>query len=362
MKRLQLRNQQRTHSGLREKKPFSRVHADFFYLNHKTFLVIVDSYTKWIELEYMRFSTDCKHVIKVFLNIFARYGLPDVLVTDGGPPFNSLDFVDFFIKQGVHVMKSPPYHPESNGQAERMVRLVKDVFKKFLIDPEIKKLETELQISYFLLNYRNTCLEDDGRFPSERLLSYKPKTLLDLINPKSNFKHNSEVRHDEISPANSATTESFNDQFVDLKCGDLIYYKNANRSDIRRWLPATFLKRISTTIFQISLGGRLIAAHRQQLKVSNASGQQTGPSFDFSGQNMQTNSKNRRKDGDGENSGDVSEQEPDFYGFPAESFIFGGEPSIEQQLNCHENNQQSDIVRRSNRIAKQKRKRDFLYY
>ncbi|XP_055534391.1 uncharacterized protein LOC129723915 [Wyeomyia smithii] len=34
-------------------------------------------------------------------------------------------------------MKSPPYNPSSNGQAERSVRIVKDVLKKFLFDQEI---------------------------------------------------------------------------------------------------------------------------------------------------------------------------------------------------------------------------------
>ncbi|XP_062704137.1 uncharacterized protein K02A2.6-like [Aedes albopictus] len=85
-------------------KPFSRIHADFFHFDRKVFLVVVDSFTKWIELEYMRF------------------GLPDVVVTDGGPPFNSDKFVTFLENQGILVMKSPPYHPESNGQAERTVR------------------------------------------------------------------------------------------------------------------------------------------------------------------------------------------------------------------------------------------------
>lgn len=342
-------------------KPFSRVHADFFHLDHKTFLVIVDSYSKWIELEYMRTSTDSRHVIKVFLNVFARYGLPDVLVTDGGPPFNSADFVNFFERQGVKMMKSPPYHPESNGQAERMVRVVKDVFKKFLIDPEIKKLDTDLQISYFLLNYRNTCLEDGGNFPSERLLSYKPKTLLDLINPKYNFKHNLQVMHDDASPIISTQNDNFNDQFVHLKCGDPIYYKNANKADIRRWLPATYLKRISSTVFQISLGGRQIMAHRQQLKLPVDSRRTKGPRFVFCREDEPRNTRKRQRDVDVEDAGGTSDEEPDFYGFSADSFIFGEEPPIETQLH-NGNHKQSNQIRKSKRNAKKKRKGDFIYF
>lgn len=349
-------------SWIPTKKPFSRVHADFFHLDHKTFLVIVDSCTKWIELEYMKSSTDSNNVIKVFLNVFARYGLPDVLVTDGGPPFNSMNFVDFFENQGVKVMKSPPYHPESNGQAERMVRLVKDVFKKFLIDPEMKKLETDLQVSYFLLNYRNTCQDDDGRFPSERLLSYKPKTLLDLINPKSNFKHNLIIRHDDYSPTVSTSTDNFNDQFVNLKCGDLIYYKNANKSDIRRWLPATYLKRISSNVFQISLGGRMITAHRRQIKISDVPKSTTGSRFVIRRENVQSNSRKRRREVDVEDDERISDQEPDFYGFPAESFIFREETPIGDQIDRQEINLASNQTRKSSRNAKKKRKGDFVYY
>lgn len=103
----------------------------------------------------------------------------------------------FFQNQGIVVMKSPRYHPETNGQAERMVRLVKNVFKKSLVDPQIRTLDTDEQISYFLINSRNICLETDGRFPSERMLSYKPKILFDLINPKHSYKKNlTNVRDD----------------------------------------------------------------------------------------------------------------------------------------------------------------------
>lgn len=110
-------------------RPFSRIHADFFHFQEKVFMLIVDSYSKWLELDYMKYGRDTKKVIKKFIIVFARFGLPDVLVTDGGPPFNSIEFINFMKRQGINVMKSPPYHPESNRQAERCVRTVKEVLK-----------------------------------------------------------------------------------------------------------------------------------------------------------------------------------------------------------------------------------------
>lgn len=215
------------------KKPFSRIHADFFFFERKVFLVVVDSFTKWVEVEEMKYGSDHKKVIKVFLAIFSRYGLPDVLVTDGGPPFNSEYFVNFFKEQGIIVMKSPAYHPESNGQAERIVRLVKDVLKKFLLDPEIRKLDMDEQISYFLMNYRNICLGSDNTFPSERLLSYKPKTTLDLINPKHSFKYNlTESNEDNQTACSTNMKNTYN--LTNLRKGDLLFYKNLNKTDIRQ--------------------------------------------------------------------------------------------------------------------------------
>lgn len=112
-------------------KPFSRIHVDFFYFEHRTYLLIVDSFSKWIEIEWMKQGTDCNKVLQRLAAFFARFGLPDVLVSDNGPPFNSFGFNSFLERQGIKVMKSPPYHPSSNGQAERLVRTVKEVLKKF---------------------------------------------------------------------------------------------------------------------------------------------------------------------------------------------------------------------------------------
>lgn len=265
----------------------------------------------------MPYGTDSKKVIKKFTAMFSRFGLPDVVVTDGGPPFNSFPFIKFLENQGIKVMKSPPYNPQSNGQAERMVRLIKEVFKKFLLDPQMQPLDTEEKVYNFLFNYRNICL-DNGQFPSERVFTFKPKTDLDLINPKSSYKRQLITsQHDESYPKRS-TVISVQDPFTKLTAGDPVYYKNHNPTDIRRWLKVKFIKKLSTNVFQVSLGGRLLSAHRQQLRLAeHAHGQRTTKVwFDRDLPNHSPDSANTT------NQQPTDTDEEDFYGFASDSQIF----------------------------------------
>lgn len=247
-------------------RPFSRVHVDFFFFKHHTFLLIVDSFSKWLEIEWMTKGTDCNKVLKKLVEYFARYGLPDVLVSDGGPPFNSLSFVKFLERQGVKVLKSPPYNPSSNGQAERCVRTVKEVLKKFLLDDEIAELELEDQINLFLFNYRNSALTKDGEFPSEKIFNFMPKTLVDLINPKKYYKN----QLIPIQPSEEVTNEACPNNTIDLldnlMAGDMVWYRNHNPHHHSRWLKATFLKRFSKNTFQVETGNVRAMAHRTQLR------------------------------------------------------------------------------------------------
>lgn len=64
--------------------------------------------------------------------IFSVIGLPAELVSDNGSPFNSTDFNKFCVANGIKVIKSPPYHPQSNGIAERGVQTVKKGLDKFV--------------------------------------------------------------------------------------------------------------------------------------------------------------------------------------------------------------------------------------
>lgn len=292
-------------------RPFSRIHADFFYFDQKVFLIMVDSYSRWLEVELMKIGTDAKRVKSKFMSLFARFGLPDVIVTDGGPPFNSSYLIDFWEKQGIKVMKSPPYHPSSNGQAERMVRVVKDVLKKFLLDPQMKGLDLEDQVSCFLFNYRNTCTED-SRFPSEKLFNFKPKTILDLVNPKNSYKTHLTTQKEEKSTG-FIVDDCERDEFSKLRTGDPIYFKNFKPTDIKRWLDATFLKKISPNVFQVSLGGRTYTAHRDQIKLRY----RRPSNIVCRWEDDNTDGRKRARE-----KSDVSDSDEDFYGFVSDSCLF----------------------------------------
>ncbi|XP_062712910.1 uncharacterized protein K02A2.6 [Aedes albopictus] len=259
-------------------RPFGRVHIDFFYFKHHVFLLIVDSYSKWVEVEWMKNGTACTQVIRKLLAYFARFGFPDILVSDNGPPFNSHDFKTFLERQGIRVLNSPPYNPASNGQAERLVLTVKDVLKKLLLDPEYLHLELVDLISLFLINFRNNTMTMDGFFPSQKVLAYTPKMLIDLINPKRHSNSNTVPqtnnvnRNDDIFVRSNdgLSKEVHNDPLDSLMAGDALWYKNNNPHHQAKWIKAHFLKRMCKNVLQITIGsGLTTTAHRSQIKIVN---------------------------------------------------------------------------------------------
>ncbi|XP_029139104.1 uncharacterized protein K02A2.6-like, partial [Protobothrops mucrosquamatus] len=110
--------------------PWSRIHVDYAGpFQGQFFLVVVDSHSKWLEVVPVSSTTAAK-TIQVLRNIFAAHGLPDVLVSDNGPQFTSAEFQGFLRTNMIHHAASAPFHPSTNGLAERMVRVTKDALKK----------------------------------------------------------------------------------------------------------------------------------------------------------------------------------------------------------------------------------------
>ena len=105
--------------------PWDRVHVDYAgpFMGHM-FLVVIDAYSKWIEIEMVKSAT-AQNTIEHLCMMFARFGLPRVLVIDNGTCFTSSDFSEFASRNGIKHLRIAPYHPSSNGQAERAVQTFK---------------------------------------------------------------------------------------------------------------------------------------------------------------------------------------------------------------------------------------------
>ena len=89
---------------------------------------MVDAHSKWPEVFEMSQSTTVK-TISVLRHLFAAYGLREQIVSDNGPQFTSDEFKDFTTANGIKHIHCAPYHPASNGAAERFVRTFKEAMK-----------------------------------------------------------------------------------------------------------------------------------------------------------------------------------------------------------------------------------------
>ena len=160
-------------------QPWKRVHLDFAGpVEGSMFLLVVDVHSKWPEIHAMS-STTVKKTIEVLRNIFVAYGLPDQIVTDNGPQFTAVDFANFVKANGIKHIRSAPYHPVSNGLAERMVQSFKQAMKAGRIGGR----SLSHRIANFLLTYRTTPHATTGKSPSQLFLKRDIKTRFDLLKP-----------------------------------------------------------------------------------------------------------------------------------------------------------------------------------
>jgi transposase InsO family protein len=158
-------------------RPWSRLHVDYAGpVNNKMILIVIDAHSKWIEAHPVSAISSAATIEKLRAT-FATFGLPDSVVSDNASVFTSHEFTQFLSKNGIEQILVSPYHPASNGLAERAVQTVKEGIRKQLVG----SLETRL--SRFLLTYRVTPHSTTGVSPCELLQGRKLRTQLDLLRP-----------------------------------------------------------------------------------------------------------------------------------------------------------------------------------
>jgi len=86
-------------------------------------LVMVDKFTKWIEVKPIK-KCDGHTAVKFLKDIILRYGYPHSIITDNGTNFAEGAFARFCREKHIRLDIASVAHPASNGQVERSNGLV----------------------------------------------------------------------------------------------------------------------------------------------------------------------------------------------------------------------------------------------
>ena len=155
-------------------EPWSRVHVDHAGpFEGKLILVMVDATTKWIEAMVVPSTTSSITIAKM-REVFARFGLLKTIVSDNGTSFTSAEFTMFLKKNGIQHIRSAPYHPATNGMAERAVRFLKEGLRK----TANTEADLETRINRLLFRYRTTEQTTTKKQPAELMFGRQMRTHL----------------------------------------------------------------------------------------------------------------------------------------------------------------------------------------
>lgn len=106
-------------------RPWSEVSMDFCgpFPNGSYLMVVIDDYSRYPVVEILS-KISAKAVLPKLDSVFALFGIPDVVKTDNGPPFNGSEFKEFANHLGFKHRKITPLWPQANGEAERFMKTI----------------------------------------------------------------------------------------------------------------------------------------------------------------------------------------------------------------------------------------------
>ena len=247
-------------------RPWQTVGTDLFEWDGTNFLLIVDYYSRYVEIERLR-NIRSATVIKKTKAVFSRHGIPEKVISDNGPCYSSHEFATFAKEWDFKHTTSSPHYPKSNGLSEKFVQTVKRILTKS------KETNSDPYLGFLELR----CSPVDGyESPAQLLMSRSLRSVLPTttkhLQPKvsssSAFRRQREVLQRKQQ-------EQYNRSAVSLKSlspGQSVQLQNKSTG---QWDPAIVQKKDSPRSYTVQTpdGGnyRRNRIHLRESTVSNPS-------------------------------------------------------------------------------------------
>lgn len=147
-------------------RPWEALSLDFAgpFPNGKYLMVLMDDTSRYPVVKILS-SLTSQSVINSITKIFSIFGIPKVIKTDNGPPFQSHDFKQFAHTLGFHHQRITPHWPQANGEVERFMRTL----KRFIQATTLENNSWTSKLGEFLMAYRATPHSATGTPPFDVL-------------------------------------------------------------------------------------------------------------------------------------------------------------------------------------------------
>nr|XP_054932847.1 uncharacterized protein K02A2.6-like [Dermacentor andersoni] len=222
--------------------PWHTLHVDFAGpVEGHTFLVVVDAFTEWVEVRAVNSPTSTA-IINVLRSLFATFGIPRKVVSDNGAAFVSSEIQDFYQRNGIRNVTSAPYHPATNGQAERYVGELKRARAR---EPSGS---LSARLSRFLFRQHTTVHQSTGLTPAKAMFRWELPNQLDLI----------------IASEGQEAAQPDLPKSRQLMQGEAVWVKRFGKGP--DWTEETLVKRMGHRSWLVKCACRIVRRHLNQLR------------------------------------------------------------------------------------------------
>ena len=261
------------HPWMMPEKPWSRLHLDHaINFLGRNWLVLVDAYSKYPCI-HPTTSTSSKSTTAILEQEFAHFGYPHTLVTDNATTFMSQEFQAWCKQRGIVHLTGAPYHPATNGAAERLIQSFKQALRKSSLPPKEALQE-------FLMQYRRIPFAS-GLSPSELLNGRKIRTKIDTLVPSIPHLLQGRQSKQASKHSNAEDSEVVSKVEHHYALGDPCYalYFGPRRDRDPRWVPAIVTKVHGTRSVNVRVipRGPTWRRHFDQLRPRYGSDQDDDP-------------------------------------------------------------------------------------